>query len=590
MKLRRRRQQRPAGGRKKYFVWFAITGVLWLLVAGSQFWIAKGEVERGEESLRVLIDDPDPTTADLARMSDLLESSGAEFRSASDRLSSPLLYPLRPLPFVGRQFSSVRALAESAAVVVEQIEPIVQSAQMAQDDPASIDRVSFLLDMGERLADVSTVLETLDLGPQDNLIGPLADGRSEFAEQLTDLNERSANYSTMLIGLASFLSDGDYLLLGANNAEMRIASGMHLSIGQMTTIDGGFELSGLVPTGDLVPLRGTPVLDKDVRAQWGFMNPGADFREIAYSPRFDEHVAPQALEMWRTEFGVELDGVIQLDPFVLGALLQVIGGVSIDGEFIGPDDVLPYLLLGQYEEFGDQINEARTQQRQNRLSDLAIAAASAFSEADWDPIDLLQAMRPMAEGRHLLVYSRSETEQAAFAALGIDGSVTDEQIGVFWLNYGASKLDPFLQVSVDASDEVHGELRTVTLRVTTTSSATANLPDYALGPWSWLGIPNAGDYYGRLAFYLPGNARDAVLEPALDIDSHGLDGPGVVLATAPLIVPVGGTKTVSLTFTIPTSIETLSLLPSGRYPSESWSWSGMTFDDSVEREIELSTP
>ncbi len=68
----------------------------------------------------------------------------------------------------------------------------------------------------------------------------------------------AAEYEVITGGLASFFGDSTYLVLGANNAEMQIGGGMHLSVGRVVVIDGDFELPGLEPSASIFPVAVTP--------------------------------------------------------------------------------------------------------------------------------------------------------------------------------------------------------------------------------------------------------------------------------------------------------------------------------------------
>lgn len=584
---RRRVPRRRMSTAKKILMWALMTLVVWGGVAAVQLNKAKGEAEAGEAALRSVADNQDPTEMDLDSVALALSEGGEELRSADERLNSWLLKPLGPTPFVGRQFKSVKALVGSASAIVTDLEPIVARVREIKADPASVNRVDFLTEMSRELNDLDRVLQSLDLGPQDNLVGTLADARSEFVVQVDDLSQRSAEYSVMLGGLSNFLSEGDYLLLGTNNAEMRVGSGMHLSIGRLHTSDGGFQLDGLQPARDLVPVVGAELVDPDVDRNWGFVDPSSDFRKLGYSGRFDEFVAPQALEMWSHLRNEDLDGVILLDPFVLEALLGVIGPVEVEGEMVTSERVLNFLLEEQYAELGFEAEVEDNEARGNRLSLLAVAAAQSFENADWDPLDLIRALKPVAEGRHLMVFSQDEIEQAAWRQLGVDGAMSGDEIGVFWLNTGASKLDPFLDVRVEVSTEELAELLHLTVTVDTTSRALAGMPSYILGPWESLGVSESGAYRGRLSLYLPGNARDIVFSGNEVVEVLGIDGPSVIVATGSVEIRPGSTVSNTLSFTLPLSTESVVVMPSTRYPVEQWNWNGTTFDDSIAYTLDL---
>src|SRR4029078_2500220 len=96
---------------------------------------------------------------------------------------------------------------------------------------------------GQIGAQAADTLRGVGLGPGNALVGPLADARHKFAKQLhkartamADRRDASAGIGQMAVGPSK------YLLLAANNSEMRSGSGMLLSAGVLTTFGGQFSL------------------------------------------------------------------------------------------------------------------------------------------------------------------------------------------------------------------------------------------------------------------------------------------------------------------------------------------------------------
>lgn len=568
----------------RYRWWFVVTILFWLGASSVQLFTAKSEAEQGEAALRSLSGASDPTELDLDEIAVTLREGSAELQSARRRLDSPILYPLRPLPVVGRQLSSVRSLVAAATEIVDELQPLVATVQQARAEPDEVDRVQLLLDMSTDLSQLEVVLRNTDLGPEDNLVVQLGDARSDFDEQRLELLSQTTDYVALTAGLASFLEGGNYMLLGANNAEMRLGSGMPTSVGRLRTFEGRFSMEDFQQSSESYPVYGGTVSDQDMIDRWGFVELGGDFRSLTYSGRFDEFVGPQALELWNAEMREDLDGVVLMDPFVIEALLSVTGEVSFEGNVVGPDDVLKFLLQDQYESVG-KVKPQDTLARHGRLAQLAVATAAAFEDGGWDPLELVRALGPVARGRHLMLYSVDPVQQRAWEAMGVAGTIDGDEVGVFWLNTGASKLDPLLDVSVQFDHEVAADLRHVTMTIVTTNNGSGDLPEYVVGPWRSLEIPEPGAYSGRLAAYLPWGVQDVVFDPDFGLDVLGPDGNVIVTATSPVLILPGETLTTVLSFTLPSSRPVVRLLPSGRYPAETWTFEGESFSDSVGRDL-----
>lgn len=594
---------------RRITLWLAATFLLWTVASGLLLLRAQGRATAAEASVKTLAGVDGLDGLDLDAMEADLFAASIDVGAARADLEHPILVPWRVVPYVGRQLDAARSLVVAADDLVVDALVVVRAAQTAQatgGGGGGEGRVEALSAIALGFADLAETIETVDLGPDGGLVRPLQRARDDVAAELAELSPRVDQYEAVSRGLAAFLSEGTYLLLGANNAEMRIASGMHLSVGEITLSDGRFQVPGLTPADDLDPIAGADFVDEFVEARWGFLDPDDDFRKLAYTARFDESIGPQAVSLWRAATGREVDGVIALDPYVLQGLLEVVGTVEVEGVTYDADSVLVYLLQGQYEAFdaeaaeaaptdlpeGETLDESDVSQelrdeRRDQLSLLASAVANELGTAEWDPLDLVRALRPAAEGRHILVYSVDGDEQDAWTALGIDGRIDGSETGVYWLNTGASKLDPFLDVRVVADTVLDGEERVVTYTVETTNRATASLPDYALGPWEWVDLPEAGSYRGRIAFYAPNGVTGAELDPALDADVFGPDGPLLLVSSTPITILPGETVTYEFTYRVPAALETVTLLPSVRYPAVQWSWGDEQFDDSTPRTITL---
>lgn len=576
--------ERPPRRLGPVLAWFGMGLLVWGIAAGLLLFSGYRAATRGRDGLEVLagaeVLDVDPDEVERR-----LGEANGQLGRARARLESPVLWPLRPLPVIGRQLASARALARSGDQATEALVPLVREVQRVRADPATADRSRVLRSLATRLASVDAVLTDLDLGPDEALVAPLADARAEFAVQVTDLEEQVRSARLIADGLADFFEGSEYLLLGANNAEMRLASGMYLSVGELRVDGGEFDMSELEPAEDLAPVRGVPVLDQDLQDRWGFVTPSDDYRSLSYTARFSDAVAPQALAMWEAQRGRRLDGVVALDPMVLQALMRSTGPVTIDGATFDESSVLDYLLVEQYLAYeGDDLKTVR----RDRLSELARAVLAQLGEGSWDPVQLLRDLEPLARGGHIRMWSPIEQQQAAWRELGVDGTLTGREVGVFLLNHGASKLDPFVNLAVDAGVSAReGGGSTLRLEITLRNETPAVLPPYTAGNWQDVGLPVAGAYLGRLAVYGPASTTAARIEPEAPFEVFGRDGPAVLMASRVELMP-GETRRIVVELDLQEGgPEVLTLVPSARWPVVEWTWRGESFTDVEPRDLPL---
>ena len=568
--------------------WIVVTLVFWAVAGGYMAYSAQKHARNGERALRTAADvmeTDDLADVDFGEVEASLVAGESELKEARSSIDSLVLRAMGPIPVVGRHLASARALIHTSHDVAMALTPVVSSARQAQDDPNGLDRVAFLAATSQQLAVLESTVSNADLGPEQNLVGPLSDGRAELEEQLADMALKASEYRVITLGLGSFLAGSEYVLLGANNAEMMLASGMHLSVGQLTVSDGEFELPGLTPSAAFFPVEAASAVDEDVTGRWGSLKPENDFRKLSYSARFDEFTGPQAIETWRAATGREVDGAIAVDPFVLDALLDVLGGVEVDGIAYSSGQALAYLLQDQYAEF----DKSETQERRDRLSELATAVVEKFGDTSWDPVELISALKPLARGRHILVYSTDPVEQRAWDQLGVSGTLTGNETGVFLLNLGGAKLDPFFDMSVDAEIvEEPGGGYEVTYEIRIRNRAPASgLPQYTTGPWESLGLPSAGTYVGQVAVYAPGFIVEAGFVDGHDQVVFGPDGRVLVVATASFELSPGDEERLRFRYRLPPNAPPLRLVPSARFPSVNWTWADEAFNDSVARSLEV---
>ncbi len=560
---------------------------LWVAAVGLTLRDAAADARLARSLLGPLADTSELDDLDIGAMLADTRTADRAIHEAEARLGSPVLLPLRILPVIGRQLASASTLASTSARTTESLVPMLTRMEDATNNARDLDRVGFLVDLEADLAAVEASVVGADLGPTNGLVTTLVDARNEVAIQYAKAEERVVSLRTAVAGFRSFLDGSTYLLLGANNAEMRLGGGMVLSAGEIQTVGGDFVLPGLTPTEALFPIPANPIVDESVDRNWGFLNPTNDMRKLGYTARFADYSGPQGLNMWEAEFGNRPDGVLLVDPYVLAALLSVIGPVEVDGFVVDESNALQYMLVDQYAEF-DPTDDGRSE-RQDRLSAIATAVVSEFGQRSWDPIELLSALQPLVAGRHLLAYSENEVQQRAWSDLGVSGELTGLETGVFLLNLGASKLDPFIEIEVDVSvtDDGDGRLVRYDVALTNTARDPGAVAPYALGSWEDIGL-EPGTYLGRLALYVPGPSSDQRFVPERKLEVFGLDGPVVVTATR-VEIRSGATLRTSFVYRLPAEVGAVVIEPSARYPAEVWTWEDQTFDDSLRRRISVPT-
>ncbi|WP_421119147.1 DUF4012 domain-containing protein [Aquihabitans daechungensis] len=549
------------------FVLLWLAAVAWLLVG------ARSEMAAGTSDLRAVRRD--------ASISSLVEpASRADIRAAADhfdaaeaKIDSPLLAPLQIVPVASRHLRASRqvvdASQEGAAVADDALGSLVELTERPRT--AGPERVETLHDLAEIAGRAQVALDGIDPGSPDALIGPLGDAVAELDEQRADAARAAGRLRSTSLAVADVLQGPTpYLLLGANNAEMRNGSGMALSAAELSFDEGRMQLGDVRPTADLVVGEGEVPASGDLAANWPWIDAGRDLRNVGLTADFPQS-ASLAVDTWSAvPGGGEVGGVILIDVDGIRSLLRVVGPVEVDGVRYTADTVRGELLRRQYSRFdGDRAS------RRDQLGAVARAIFERLEAGAWRLEDLATQLADAVQGRHLLVWSTDAEAAKAWDAVGADGHLSEDSVSVGLLNRGATKTDSWVDAAVDVVttsriDDRHD----LTLTYTIDNRVPGSGPAYVVGP-NVDGLA-AGDHAGLAMVSLPAGSTDVEMTGA-EVFLQGGDGPTVVVGGR-VVVPRGETATVTVTAVLPAGLDHLVLEPSARIDPTAWTVNG------VERE------
>lgn len=502
-------------------------------------------------------------------------SAAHDHFAAADRLlGNPVLAPARLLPIAGRQLQSASALAGTAEEVlgVSESALAVLRSEIGAGTPTGTGRVASLERLGTELRAVEQVLAAVDLGPDESLIAPLSEARVEVAEKLTDARERTEDVLAIVDGMRTLLrGPSRYLVFAANNAEMRVGSGMFLSAGTMDVVDGRVTVSGdFEPSGELV-LPEPIELSPQMSSLWGWSDLGSDYRSLGLSPRFTVN-AELGARMWSALGRKDVDGALMIDVEGVAALLRIAGPVEVDGRRVDADGVVEFLLKDQY---GDQALDDldANDVRRDRLRVLAGAALDRFGTADFDLRTVLDELRAARDGRHLMAWSSDVAVQSAWKTMQVDGELDGRSLLVGLASFDTSKLDPYIGMSIDVDARRDGGEAWVELAIEIVNDAPEGLPEYVTGP------DGGARYVGLVSAHLPSGASEVELDGFDGLAAAGPDGPTYVIA-ARMELSRGEARSGTLRFRIPASeLEQVRIEPSARIPPALWDFGGAVRPD-----------
>jgi hypothetical protein len=503
------------------------------------------------------------------------------FERAHDRTGNPVLAPVPFLPVVGRQFRSVVALSGAAARVAGIGEEAMAEGQelLRRPSGSSAERARLVTDLGALAERTRARLQPIPLGPRQGLLPPLASARNTLADELAKAEDGLERGATGAKSVALTLTGPRrYLLFAANNSEMRAGSGMFLSVGELEIDSAGIHLGEMRSVTDVDVPPGSVPIAGDLAAQWGWLEPNREWRNLMTSPRFDA-AAPLAAAMWTAAGNRAVDGVIAVDPVTLAGMLEVTGPVTIEGRQITKEGAIEELLHGQYLRY---TTEERSE-RQEGLAQLARSAFDALDSGGWSVPGLASALTSSAGGRHLMLWSRNAEAQAGWRALRVDGSLPPDSLLLSVVNRAANKLDWFLHVSAGMTFVRAGDSTDVAIEITLENGVPAGEPPYVLGSDPGSGVA-PGTYLGILTLNLPGWATDARFDGVDHLAVSGADGDTRVVGFQLQLDP-GAAKTVVARFRLPGHDGTLRVEPSARVPSTKWRLSGREWTDEFSRSL-----
>ncbi|QXC61341.1 DUF4012 domain-containing protein [Aquihabitans sp. G128] len=511
-----------------------------------------------------------------------LDAADADFSRARSKLRSPVLAPLRIVPVLGRQVRAadkVVATSKGAASLAADAVDDLQELQ-GRDLGAGPQRVEALDDLAAIVARTRTGLAALDPGSPDALVGPLGDAVVELRSQRDETVDGLARAQQATEAVAKVL-DGPtpYLLIGANNAEMRAGGGMFLSAATLGFDHGTLELGDVRPTEQLVLPAGSIPVSGDLAANWPWLDGGRDLRNMALSADFPQS-APIAAANWaKVPGGTKVGGVLVVDVDAIRGLLRVVGPVEVDGTRYTADTVRGELLRKQYARYGDDRDARRDQ-----LGAVAKEVFARIEAGDFELDRLATALTDAVQRRNLLIWSSDPAVQRSFATAGVDGHLRSNSVSVAVLNRGAEKLDSYLDTAGTITSSTRADGRVgITVRYQLVNRAPASGPRYVVGP-NIEGLVEA-EHRGIVVANLPAGTTGVELRGATRT-LLGSDGPTLVVAGS-LDVPRGSTAEVVVTGVLPQGVRSVVLEPSARITRTRWTVDGTAYEIDRRRTLDL---
>lgn len=339
----------------------------------------------------------------------------------------------------------------------------------------------------------------------------IRDARTQLRDQTSKLAQLLGNTS-IAAQLAPSMLGGEgprsYLMAFQTPAESRGTGGLLGGFG-ILRFDNGIPtvdklgsnaelgLSCFSPDWQLYQAVCTPAatakvdLGPEFDSAYGWANALTDFRNSNLSPHFP-YAARIWKFMWEERSGETVDGVIALDPIVLGYVLGAIGPVTLpDGEVINADNVVELTMSTAYSRFSSDNSglpneEFQLSARKRYLQEIASAVVGKIAGPIASPRKLIEALgKAIGEGR-ISVWSSSPADQQLLEETPLAHVVPSDKAPyaqVIINNLAGNKMDYYLEREIEyAADGCDGDMRNSTVTVRLTNTATDRpLPDDVAG-------------------------------------------------------------------------------------------------------------
>ena len=322
---------------------------------------------------------------------------------------------------------------------------------------------------------------------EPNYLDAVRGARTQLQTQTSDISQLMGNTALAAQLAPSMLgADGPrtYFMGFQTNAEARGTGGLLGGFGILRFDDGKPTVDTLAPNTDFSKSFTPFSINQEFDEQFGFTNPTSDFRNSNQSSHFP-YAAQIWKQMWAQRTGMNVDGVIAIDPVALSYILGATGPVTMpNGETVTKDNVVELTESTIYARFPDPNDQSG---RKQYLQDIATEVVKKITKPVESPRKLLNALGRAISERRILVWSSNPADQKLLEETPLAHIIPDDPAPyaeVVINNLGGNKMDYYLDRQIEyVADGCDGDKRTstVTVRLTNTLKDAAGLPDYVAG-------------------------------------------------------------------------------------------------------------
>lgn len=481
------------------------------------------------------------------------------FADANGIATAWWMAPGKVVPVLAQHLDVARILTEEGGELAEvsaRTAPAVSLDDLTTGDGSF--RLERIAEIRPLAADVVVALDAgasrLDGVSDDWLTGPMVNAVQSLEDEITS-SRPDADLAVEALDLAPGLLGAEgakrYVVLFGNPAEAREMGGFVASAGVLTADAGRLVFESLPTPGQMRPALEGVELSVELPPGYANARPGTFVENWSGSPDI-QTVASVVSELAPAVIGAPADGVLYLDPYVLAALLELTGPVTVEEprRELTSENVVDFLLRDQYQSPDFEPGG----ERKERLGDAGeIAFDRLVSGSLPRPRVLSNVLSPLVQARRLQF---TTTDPAAHELLRTVGLRPDIDVGdseTILVANGmrrAGKLDAYLErdIRYEATVAEDGRLdATVTVRLSNRAPRTG-LVDYQLS------VPNPAEDLDRTTNVTNLDVFSAF--PGAEVTIDGVEagynqtpGYGLEQYAIPVEVPAGATVEVVLRLT-----------------------------------------
>lgn len=552
-----------------------VTTLLLLLGAAARLGVLANQINTELTSATTLASQlqNDVSKEDSGAASGALNELRARTSAAKTASSDPLWTIASGLPVIGENFGAVAEVARSADdVTTLGLAPLVGVLDSVNWDSlvpsASGTEIQALREASPSVSSSAQAvksslnrLEQIDTNSLWPQVGEPIVAARERLRPVSAVLDTAASVAEIAPQMLGGAGARNYLLIVQNNAESRASGGIPGALAILTLDQGKLSLgaqSSAVDVGVMSP--SIPVDPQQTQIYSARL--GKYMQDVNLTPDFPT-AAATAQAMWEKKTGQRVDGVVSIDPVVLGYILAATGPVSMTGPELGSIQAagLPTQLNGA-NVVPTLLSDVYAKIRQPKLQDGYFASVakevfSALSSGKGEAKGLISGITRGTEEGRVLMWSANAPEQSVISKYPLSGSisgpsVSPAQFGVYFNDGTGAKMDYYVKRTVQLVKECPADgYEQTTVRVTSTNTAPADaatsLPAYVTGAGDF-GVA-AGTVQTNIVAYGPAQAN---------VESATIDGQKTPFApyfhanrpvgvVAQQLAP-GDSKTVDFTF------------------------------------------